>query len=199
MLMNDDNDRSWEPPRPPDGDGPLGVPPAHTGDSSIWGVPALLSDIGEPATTQLAALILFLPRAEREEAARGIETSTGGEPIDPVATGYLRRGFGLVTSMDVAALCALPDPSGWTASLASASRTLRITDDRDSVITGPVDVLVPPNWYRSLTERACLVVLIASPLEPGDPVLASIEKTRLAGRLVGARVPLAARWSEAAR
>jgi hypothetical protein len=155
----------------------------QTSDAGRPGSPAVLVD--KTGSASAAVLVLACSAQERRLSGR---RSAGGEWVDPVVSGYLRRGFGLVTSMEPSCLSGLPHVPGWHAEL--AGRTLRVSQRDEVLYTGAIDVDIPLYWYRAAATRGRLVIMVARDWTPPELSPGFLDQQRLAGTLVGAGVRL---------
>jgi hypothetical protein len=162
-----------------------GRSPADAVNVERLGTPTVLAGTAGTPTAALAALVLTCSADERQLSH---ECSEGGELIDPIVNTYLRRRFGLITSLDVSSLAQLPQAPGWHAEL--AGRLLRVRDDAEVLYTGAIAVDLPLTWYRAAATRGRLVIMIGRRWARRGSPIPYLEQRRLAGGLVGANVRL---------
>jgi hypothetical protein len=157
--------------------------------TAMWRiVPALLSG---PETCDQSPVAIVMMTGGINAAVHTGDARPGADPVNVAAARFLRCGFALVAALDHAALSDLPTPAGWRATLARDTRTLVIEEHGVTIYAGPIDIEIPPNWYRALFSRGSIALLIASDLQEHDRFMTSIDHARLAGNLLGATIPLA--------
>lgn len=178
-MHDDDSDRT------PDNDRDGGEEPV---DAKWTVVPAVLCD---PSSSPESALAVLMMAGASEATAHIRGPQPGAEVVDVTIRQFLRRGFALISTLDRAALCALPELASWCATLDRHTRTLLLREHGVLVYSGQLRLELPPNWYQALWRRGSMSLLIASDVPATGTFMASLDNARLAGNLVGATIPLA--------